>query len=73
MEIGIQGTTYLSFIVEIDGSLTGITIMKGVSKTLDAEAIRIVKLMPKWKAGEQVKGTAVRCRYVIPVKARFIN
>ncbi len=71
MDNGIQGTVYLSFVIEVDGSITGIKILKGVSKALDAEAVRIVKLMPKWKAGEQVKGKPIRSRYIIPVKARL--
>lgn len=71
MENEIQGTVYLSFIVEIDGALTDIKVMRGVSKTLDAEVIRLIKLMPKWKAGEQEKGVPVRSRYVLPIKARL--
>ena len=62
----IQGKVIISFIVEKDGSITNIKVEKGVDSLLDAEALRVVKLMPKWKPGTQ-RGIPVRCSYRIPV------
>ncbi|MCX6231044.1 MAG: energy transducer TonB [Bacteroidetes bacterium] len=69
-EIDVEGTVYISFIVEKDGSLTNINILRGIQNKFDQEAIRVIKLMPKWIAGEQ-KGKKVRVRYNLPIK--FIN
>lgn len=66
LEAENQGRVYVSFIVEKDGSITNIEVMRGVSPGLDAEAIRLMKLMPKWKPGE-VNGKAVRCRSRLPL------
>lgn len=63
---GIQGRVILSFIVEKDGSLTDIKVVRSVSPSLDKEAIRIVKSMPKWIPGKQY-GTSVRVRHTIPI------
>jgi protein TonB len=52
--------------VEKDGSLANISILRGVSTLLDEEVLRVVKLMPKWKAGEQ-KGKAIRSRYTMSI------
>ncbi|PWL27292.1 MAG: hypothetical protein DCO96_11125 [Fluviicola sp. XM-24bin1] len=61
-----QGRVYLSFVVEKDGSITGVKVERGVSKDLDREAKRIVRAMPKWEAGE-VKGKKVRTRCSLPI------
>lgn len=61
-----QGKIYVSFVVEKDGSIEEVKILRGVDKDLDAEAIRIVKLMPKWKPGKQ-KGKLVKVRYNLPI------
>ncbi|AFK04262.1 TonB family protein [Emticicia oligotrophica DSM 17448] len=62
----IQGKVFLSFIVEKDGSITDIETMKGIGFGCDEEAIRVVKLMPKWIAGKQ-NGRNVRVKFTIPV------
>jgi TonB family protein len=64
---GIQGKVYAQFIINTDGSISGIRILKGVSPSLDAEVIRILKSMPKWTPGEE-KGKKVRVKYALPVK-----
>lgn len=69
-EANIQGTVYVQFIVEIDGSLTHVEIKKGVDPDLDAEAVRVVKLMPKWIPGEQA-GKKVRVKFTLPIKFRL--
>ena len=69
-ESAIQGRVLVSFVVDKDGSITDIEIVRGVDALLDAEAIRIVKLMPKWKPGIQ-QGKAVRVKYTVPVSFRL--
>lgn len=66
LEKGIQGKIIVSFVVERDGSITNVKIIKGKDPDLDAEALRVVKMMPKWKPGKQ-RGIPVRCLYTLPV------
>jgi protein TonB len=61
-----QGKVYVYFIIESDGSISNITIARGVSPSIDAEAIRVIKLMPKWNPGLE-KGRPVRTRMMLPV------
>jgi len=61
--LGIEGFEIVSFIVEKDGSLSNIRISMGVSPTLDAEAIRVTRMMPNWQPGME-KGKPVRFRYM---------
>lgn len=65
----IGGTSYINFIVEKDGSLSEIRVLKGVKDcpACDAEAIRVIGLMPKWIPGEQ-GGRVVRTMFNIPIK-----
>ena len=65
-ESRIQGTVYLSFVVEKDGNLSDIKVIRGIGGGCDEEAIRIVKKMPKWKPGKQ-GGENVAVKYTIPV------
>ena len=60
----------LTFIVEPDGSITNVKVVKSVSEAIDAEAIRVVESMPKWIPGKQ-SGKAVRVKYTIPVTFRL--
>ena len=66
-ETGIQGTVYVGFIVEKDGSITQVTILRGIGGGCDEEAIRVAKMMPKWKPGKQ-RGKEVRVSYSMPIK-----
>jgi TonB family protein len=66
-EKGIQGTVYVSFVIEKDGSVSHVKILRGVSKSLDSEAMRVVKTMPNWEPGTQ-RGKAVRVQYNLPIK-----
>lgn len=61
-----EGRVTISFIVEKDGHLTDIKILKGVVSELDREALRVLKLAPAWKPGMQ-NGHAVRVKYTIPI------
>ena len=63
---GIQGKVIVEFLVEKDGSITDITVKQGVNPELNAEAMRVVGLMPKWKPGEQ-RGKPVSVRYTMPI------
>lgn len=67
LSVGSQGTVYVAFIVERDGSLSNFKIMRPVDSYLDSEAIRVVKSMPRWKPGYQ-GGKAVRVHMVLPIK-----
>lgn len=66
IQLGIQGTVYLTFVVGTDGSIRDVRLKRGVDKELDAEAIRVVKDMPKWSPGKQ-NGKAVNVRCLLPV------
>jgi periplasmic protein TonB len=66
-EISIQGTVYLSFVVEPDGSITNITILRGIGGGCEEEALRVVKSMPNWVPGKQ-NGHPVRVMLTLPVK-----
>ena len=65
-EYNITGKVYVSFIVDKSGSVTDVKIARGVDKHLDAEALRVVKLLPKYKPGKQ-RGKAVRVMFTIPI------
>jgi len=65
-EAGVKGKVYVQFVVEKDGSITDIKIIRGIGSGCDAEAKRAVKRMPKWQPGEQ-RGKPVRVRFVLPV------
>ena len=62
----IQGTVQVSFIVNKDGSVSDIKLLKSVDKLLDDEALRVMKSMPQWKAGED-KGQPCRTMITIPI------
>ena len=65
-EYNITGKVYVSFIVDKLGSVTNVKIVRGVDKNLDAEALRVVSLLPKYKPGKQ-RGKAVRVMFTIPI------
>ena len=67
---GTQGRVIVQFIVEADGSITNVKVLKNVSDEIDAEAVRVINAMPKWKPGSQ-SGKAVRVKYTIPVTFRL--
>jgi periplasmic protein TonB len=65
-ELGDQGKVFIEFVVEKDGSISQIKILRGVSKEIDREAKRVVSMMPKWVPAES-KGESVRARCRIPI------
>lgn len=66
MENGDQGRVYLKFVVERDGTITNVEVMKGTTRDLDNEAKRIVRNMPKWNPGES-SGNKVRSSFTLPI------
>lgn len=66
-ESGIQGKVYVTFVVERDGSITDVKVLRGIGGGCDEEAIRVVASMPKWKPGKQ-RGKPVRVQYNLPVR-----
>ena len=69
-EKGISGRVFIQFVIEKDGSVTNVKVMKGIGALCDDEAVRVVKSMPKWKPGKQ-KGKPVRVNYILPVSFKL--
>lgn len=69
---GIQGRVITSFVVNKDGSITDVKVVRSVDSLLDKEAVRVVSSMPKWIPGT-LNGKAVRVKYHIPVTFRLHN
>ena len=69
-ENGVQGRVVVGFVVERDGSITDVNVLRSVDPSLDREAMRVVKAMPKWTPGKQ-NGSAVRVKYQVPVTFRL--
>ena len=70
MDKGTEGQVMVMFVVDKDGSVVEPQVVKKVDPLLDEEALRVVKLMPKWKPGMQ-RGEIVRVKYTIPVSFRL--
>ena len=69
-ENGVQGRVIVSFVVERDGSITDVRVVRSVDPSLDREASRVVRSMPRWSPGKQ-NGSAVRVKYTVPVVFRL--
>ena len=69
-ENGVQGRVVVSFVVERDGSITDVKVVRSVDPSLDKEAVRVVKGMPNWNPGKQ-NGQAVRVKYNVPVSFKL--
>ena len=65
-ENGISGRVFVQFVVEPNGSVTNVKVVRGVDPALDAEAVRVVKSSPKWTPGKQ-RGKAVRVSFTFPI------
>lgn len=68
MKNGIQGRVYVTFIVEEDGNLSNIRILRGLDEACNNEVIRLVKSMPKWEPARDKSGANVRVLYRLPIK-----
>ncbi|MES2798956.1 MAG: energy transducer TonB [Bacteroidota bacterium] len=66
-EMQLEGKVYLRFVVKKDGTISDVTCARGIHPVLDKEAIRVVKLMPKWNPAKQNE-KAVNCQMIIPIK-----
>jgi len=66
-ELGIQGKVFVTFVVEVDGSITDVRVLRGIGGGCDEEAIRVVRSMPKWVPGKQ-RGVPVRVQFNLPIK-----
>ena len=70
-ENGIQGRVICQFVVNKDGSIVDVEVVRsGGDASLDKEAVRVIKSMPKWKPGKQ-RGKAVRVKYTVPVNFKL--
>lgn len=69
-ENGVQGRVTVSFVVERDGSITDVKVVRSVDPSLDREASRVVRSMPRWSPGKQ-NGSTVRVKYTVPVVFRL--
>jgi protein TonB len=68
----LQGIVFLTFVIEKDGSLTDMKVVRGRSPELDAEAMRVMQLTAKWTPGTQ-GGVPVRQRYTVPISFKLPN
>jgi periplasmic protein TonB len=66
----IEGTVYASFIIEKDGTVSNVKIIRGIHPDCDAEVIRVISDMPRWNPGKQ-RGQPVRVQFNLPVKFRL--
>jgi len=69
-ENGIQGKVFVQFVVCKDGSIKDVKVIKSIHNTLDKEASRVVKRMPKWSPGKQ-RGKAVNTKFTLPIKFKI--
>lgn len=69
-QMGIQGKVYVNFVIEKDGSVSNVTIARGVDKLIDDEAMRVIKLLPEFTPAKQ-RGKPVRMQYTVPINARL--
>lgn len=68
--MGIEGTVYVSFIVDQNGTINGVEVKKGIDASCNEEAARVISKMPPWKPGKQ-SGQAVKVRFIMPIKFKL--
>ena len=66
----VEGKVFVTFVVDTDGKITDVSLMRKVFPSLDAEAIRVISAMPNWIPGKQ-KGLVVRVKYTVPIMFRL--
>ncbi len=71
-ENGISGRVFVAFVVERDGSITDVKVARSVDPSLDKEAVRVVKSMPKWNPGKQ-RNKPVRVAFTVPINFTLSN
>ncbi len=70
--MGTEGRVFIGFVVNLDGKITDVATVKGISMDCDKEASRVIQMMPPWKPGKQ-NGRAVRVRFVLPVNFKLAD
>lgn len=70
--MGIEGSVFVSFVVDTEGRISEVTAIKGISPDCDKEAVRVISSMPPWKSGKQ-NGKAVKVRFVLPIKFKLAS
>lgn len=70
IDAGAYGRVFVGFVIEPDGSVSNVTLLRGIGFGCDEEAMRVVKMMPKWQPGMQ-NGEAVRVSYMIPINFKL--
>lgn len=66
----VEGKVFVTFVVDTDGKITDVSLLKKVFPSLDAEAVRVISAMPNWIPGKQ-KGQVVRVKYTVPIMFRL--
>ena len=66
----VEGKVFVIFVVDTDGKITDVSLLRKVFPSLDAEAIRVISAMPNWIPGKQ-KGQVVRVKYTVPIMFRL--
>ena len=70
--MGVEGSVFISFVVNEDGTINSVQALKGIQVDCDNEALRLIGKMPSWKPGKQ-NGKAVKVRFVLPIKFKLAN
>lgn len=68
--MGVDGKVFVQFVVDKEGKISDVQVIKGVSADCDKEAVRVVQMMPAWKPGKQ-NGKAVKARFVLPIRFKL--
>lgn len=71
-EENVQGTVYAQFVVEKDGLISNVDVLRGIGSGCDIETKRVILNMPKWEPGEQ-RGKKVRVKYTLPVRFKLAD
>ncbi|MGB0978834.1 MAG: energy transducer TonB, partial [Croceimicrobium sp.] len=69
-QMGIQGRVYVNFVIERNGKITNVEVVRGVDPLLDDEAVRVVKMLPKLTPAKQ-RGKPVRMSFTLPINAKL--
>ena len=70
IENGIEGVIYIRFVIEKDGQVTNVEVMRGIQEEMDAEALRVVQMMPDWNPGTY-QGKAIRTQFTLPIRFKL--
>ena len=65
---GVKGTIWVRFVVERDGTVSNVKVLRGLNKEYDEEALRVVRMMPRWTPGRFAEGGPIRMDFHVPIK-----